>query len=183
MPVAELPRRADSFRPAITPVPQRRAAATMVKPARISFGGTAAIVTSMALITGLAAANASKGSVVSALLIAAIADNLTDSLSVHVYQESEGLEQRDAFLGTLSNFLTRLVLCLTFAGVVTVFGVEAAAVWGVAWGMALLSALTYVVARRRAANAMIEIGKHLAVAVGVILASRTIGQWIAARVL
>src|SRR5690348_9759853 len=98
MPVAELPRRAESFRPAITPLPKRRPSATMVKPARISFGGTAAIVTSMALITGLAAANASKGSVVSALLIAAIADNLTDSLSVHVYQESEGLEQRDAFL-------------------------------------------------------------------------------------
>lgn len=154
----------------------------MLKPARVSFGATAAIVTSMALITGLAAANASRGSVISALLIAAVADNLTDSLSVHVYQESEGLEQKDAFRGTLSNFLTRLVLCLTFAGVVTILGVRAAATWSVLWGMVLLSGLTWVVARRRRVSAVVEIGKHLAVALAVISASRIIGQWIAASV-
>ncbi|MGH9522576.1 MAG: hypothetical protein ACRD3E_08595, partial [Terriglobales bacterium] len=146
-------------------------------------GGTAAIVTSMALITGLAAAGASKGSVLSALLIAAIADNLTDSLSVHLYQESEGLEQREAFFGTLSNFATRLVLCLTFALIVWLFGVRAAAGWGTLWGMALLSALTYVVAQRRRVSAVYEIGKHLGVAVLVIFVSRILGQWIAARIL
>lgn len=185
MPVVELPNRTRSLRPLVVPAvaPTRRSAAEVVRPARISFGGTAAIVTSMALITGLAAANASKGSVISALLIAAVADNLTDSLSVHVYQESEGLEQRDAFVGTLSNFLTRLVLCLTFAGMVTAIGVRSAALWGVVWGMALLSALTFVVARRRRVSPALEIAKHLGVAIGVILASRTIGEWIAARVL
>jgi hypothetical protein len=61
----------------------------MIKTTRISFGGTAAIVTSMALIVGLDAANAGRAAMVSALLIAAVADNLTDSLSVHMYQESE----------------------------------------------------------------------------------------------
>jgi len=64
----------------------------MIKPTRISFGGTAAIATSMALIVGLDAANAGRTVIVSALLIAAVADNLTDSLSVHMYQESERLE-------------------------------------------------------------------------------------------
>jgi hypothetical protein len=81
----------------------------MLKITRISFGGTAAIVTSMALMAGLEAANAAKAAEVSALLIAAVADNLTDSLSVHLYQESEGLERREAFVGTLANFATRLV--------------------------------------------------------------------------
>jgi hypothetical protein len=41
----------------------------MIKPTRISFGGTAAIVTSMALIAGLDAAKAGKATMVSALLI------------------------------------------------------------------------------------------------------------------
>lgn len=74
----------------------------MIKTTRISFGGTAAIVTSMALITGLDAANAGRAAMVSALLIAAVADNLTDSLSVHMYQESERLEEKEAFMGTVA---------------------------------------------------------------------------------
>jgi hypothetical protein len=90
----------------------------MIKTTRISFGGTAAIVTSMALITGLDAANARRASIVGALLIAAVADNLTDSLSVHLYQESERLEEREAFIGTLSNFATRFIVCLSFVLIV-----------------------------------------------------------------
>ncbi len=154
----------------------------VAKPTRISFGGTAAIVTSMALITGLAAANGSRASVIGALLIAAVADNLTDSLSVHIYQESERLEQSEAFLGTVANFATRLVLCLTFLGIVAAAGVEAAAVWSVVWGMVLLSALTYVVARHRQANAITEVAKHLAVAAVVILVSKGLGYLITTHV-
>src|ERR1017187_5090628 len=48
-----------------------------------SFGATAAIVTSIGLIIGLDAATATKATILSGLLIVAIADNLTDSLSVH----------------------------------------------------------------------------------------------------
>jgi hypothetical protein len=92
----------------------------MIKPNRISFGGTAAIVTSMALIAGLDAARAQKTTMVSALLIAAVADNLTDSLSVHMYQESQRIEQREVFFGTLANFATRLLVCLSFVGIVVI---------------------------------------------------------------
>ncbi len=150
-----------------------------INPTRISFGGTAAIVTSMALITGLDAADASRATVIGALLIAAIADNLTDSLSVHMYQESERLEQRQAFQGTLANFITRLVVCLTFVLAVALLGRHAAAVWGVAWGMALLSGLSYLLARHRGVGAVSEIAKHLVTAVLVILVSKGVGHWIA----
>ena len=46
---------------------------------RVSYGGTAAVVTSMALISGLSSADATNAIIVSAILIAAFADNLTDS--------------------------------------------------------------------------------------------------------
>src|SRR5512140_2034663 len=75
---------------------------------RISFGGTAAIVTSMAVIVGLHASAAQKSTIVGSLLIIALADNLTDSLGVHVYQESERLAEREAFRTTVANFTTRL---------------------------------------------------------------------------
>lgn len=150
----------------------------MVKINRISFGGTAAIVTSMALITGLNAVNAGKPTIVSALLIAAIADNLTDSLSVHIYQESERLERREAFVGTLSNFITRFTVCLSFVLIVMQWQGRAAAVAGIVWGMSLLAALTFVIARERKTGVVSEIAKHLVVASMVLFVSQAVGHWI-----
>jgi hypothetical protein len=155
----------------------------MIKPTRISFGGTAAIVTSMALITGLDAAKAGRATMVSALLIAAVADNLTDSLSVHMYQESERLEEREAFVGTLTNFATRFILCLSFVLIVMLFREHAAVAGGIVWGMSLLTVLTYILARHRKVSAMPEVGKHLAVAMVIIFVSKSIGHWVTAHVI
>jgi len=120
---------------------------------------------------------------VGALLIAAVADNLTDSLSVHMYQESERLEQKEAFIGTLSNFVTRLFLCLSFVLIVALLPGYMAAMWGLAWGTSLLVVLTCILARYRGVSAMSEVGKHLAVALAIILVSQRIGHWIAMHVI
>ena len=154
----------------------------MIKPTRISFGGTAAIGTSMALIVGLDAANAGRTVIVSALLIAAVADNLTDSLSVHMYQESERLEQKDAFVGTVANFVTRFIVCLSFVLIVALLRGPAAVMGGIAWGMSLLAALSWLLARHRKVSATAEVAKHLAVALVIILVSKSVGHWISTRV-
>ena len=153
----------------------------MLKPTRVSFGGTAGIVTSMALLVGLDAAHAGKASVIGALLIIAVADNLTDSLSVQMYQEAERREKKEAILGTLTNFATRFFVCLTFVGIVALFWKHAVAA-GIAWGMALLSVISYMVARGRSVSVLPEIAKHVGVALLVIVVSEGIGQWITAHV-
>jgi hypothetical protein len=155
----------------------------MIRPSRISFGGTAGIVTSMALIAGLDAARTSRASMVSALLIAAVADNLTDSLSVHMYQESERLEQKEAFIGTLSNFVTRLFLCLSFVLIVALLPGHMATMGGLAWGILLLVVLTCMLARYRGVSTISEVGKHLAVAFAIIIVSQRVGHWIAVHVI
>ena len=150
----------------------------MFRTSRISYGGTAAIVTSTALISGLSAANATKPVIVSALLIAALADNLTDALSIHIFQESEQLDQKEAFTGTITNFLARLLLCISFVVLVGFFPLAHAGKVAIAWGMLLLAALTYLVARERKVNPPLEIVKHVVVASAVILASIAIGHWV-----
>jgi VIT1/CCC1 family predicted Fe2+/Mn2+ transporter len=137
----------------------------------------------MALIAGLDAAKTGRVSMISALLIAAVADNLTDSLSVHMYQESERLEQKEAFIGTMSNFVTRLCLCLSFVLIVALLPGHMAAMWGLAWGTSLLVVLTWILARYRGVSAMSEVGKHLAVALAIILVSQRVGHWIALHVI
>jgi hypothetical protein len=152
----------------------------LVRTSRISFGGTAAVVTSMALISGLSAADATKPIIVSALLIAALADNLTDALSIHIFQESEQLDQKKAFKGTITNFVTRLLLSISFVLLVGLFPLEHVVEGAIAWGMLLLAILTYLVARERKVKPLLEVVKHLLVASAVIIASTLIPPWIGA---
>ena len=150
----------------------------MKKISRISFGGTAAIVTSMALITGLNAVGTAKSTLISALLIAAFADNLTDSLSIHIYQESARFDDREAFIGTLSNFTTRLLGCLTFVLIVVVFPPKVVVLGAIVWGMLLLGVLTYLLARERNVGILSEVIKHLVVAAAVLIISKAIAYFI-----
>jgi hypothetical protein len=151
---------------------------TMMKISRISFGGTAAIVTSMALITGLNAVGTGRSILITSLLIAALADNITDSLSIHIYQESELLDEQDAFIGTLSNFFTRFIGSLSFVLIVVVFPPEVVVLGSIVWGMLLLSVLSFLLARERNVGVISEIFKHLTVAAAVLVISKVIAYFL-----
>jgi vacuolar iron transporter family protein len=153
-----------------------------VKIANLSFGSTAAIVTSMALIFGLDAATATKSTIVSGLLIVALADNLTDALSMHVYEESHRrLQPRDAFLATVSNFVARLAVSLSFVLLVVLLPLASAVVASGIMGLGLLVVLTWALARERKGSLAAELAKHIGAALAVILIARGLGIFIAAQ--
>jgi VIT1/CCC1 family predicted Fe2+/Mn2+ transporter len=151
-------------------------------PRNYSFGGTAAIVTSVGLIVGFGAASISRATIVSGLLIIALADNISDSLSIHIYQESENLEARAAFRATFTNFVTRFVVAMSFVAVALLVPSSAVAAVSLGWGLLLLGALTFGVARLRNVNPGREILKHIVVALVVVGVSRVLGGWIAIHV-
>jgi VIT1/CCC1 family predicted Fe2+/Mn2+ transporter len=148
---------------------------------QLSYGGTAAIVTGMGVVVGFDSATASRSTLIGSLMLIAVADNLADSLAIHAYQESEKLASKEAFRSTVTNFLARFVVAASF--VILVLAVPAGKLTPVvlAWGMLLLGALTYFVARDRGVAPLPEVAKHLGVAIVVIVASRAIGTWILAR--
>ena len=150
----------------------------MLKLNWVSFGSTAAIVTSMGLITGLGAAPSLRPSLISSLLIVAIADNISDSLSIHVYQESERLAPRAAFRATLTNFFARFAVALSFVGLVVVLPGRTVIPAALGWGLVLLGLLSCFLARDRGVRPFLEIGKHLLVASAVLALSRGVGAWI-----
>jgi hypothetical protein len=154
----------------------------MAKLTKMSYGGTAAIVTGMGLVVAFDAGTTAKATLVGSLLVVAIADNLADSLAIHVYQESENLETREAFRSTVANYVTRLVIAASFVALALVVPARSLVPAVVAWGMALLCTLTYFVARARGAAPGLEVVKHLAVAAFVIVVSKVIGAWILAHV-
>jgi len=148
----------------------------------VSFGGTSAVVTSIGLTVGFATATANRAALVGSLLIVGIADNITDSLSVHVYQESEGLEPGQAIRSTASNFATRLVVTATFVAIAAFVPRPLVALSAMAWGAVLLAALTRSLARERDVPTRRELVRHLGVAAIVIVVSRVIGGAIGSSV-
>jgi VIT1/CCC1 family predicted Fe2+/Mn2+ transporter len=156
--------------------------AGLASPSRYSYGSTAAIVTSVGLIVGFGAASVSRSTVVSGLLIIALADNVSDSLSIHVYQESQNFEARAALRATLTNFAARFLVVMTFVGIVIAFPGRAAPAVATLWGILLLGVLTYVLSRQRHERPWRGIAMHLVVAIVVVAISRNLGGWIAAHV-
>jgi hypothetical protein len=148
----------------------------------VSVGTASAIVTSMGVIIGFGVASISKPTIIAGLLIVGLADNVTDSLSIHIYQESERLEHHAAFRATIGNFAARLIISLSFVFLAFTFSSAAMILVCLIWGALLLATLTWFVAKNRNANVMTETLKHLAVAAVVIAASLVTGTLINACV-
>ncbi|HUI90160.1 MAG TPA: hypothetical protein VLX61_15685 [Anaerolineales bacterium] len=143
------------------------------------FGGSAAIITEVSLIVGLGAARASKGAILGGLLTIALADNISDSLGIHMYKESEGCEKRLSLLATILNFLSRLVICLSFVAIVLLFPISQAITVGIVWGLLLLTFISYLITKSNHESSISEIIRHVLVAIIVILLSRYVGDLIA----
>jgi vacuolar iron transporter family protein len=137
-----------------------------------SFGGTSAIITNISLIVGLN----SKSNIIGGLLVIALADNISDSLGIHIYQESETRRGSSNLLSTISNFTVRLLVSLTFILIILLLPIYPAQIIAVIWGIILLSFMTYLIARANKVNPIFEVVRHLAIAVVVIAASKFIGD-------
>lgn len=137
-----------------------------------SFGGTSAIITNISLIVGLN----SKSNIIGGLLVIALADNISDSLGIHIYQESETRRGSSNLLSTISNFTVRLLVSLTFILIILLLPIYPAQIIAVIWGIILLSFMTYLIARANKVNPIFEVVRHLAIAVVVITASKFIGD-------
>jgi len=143
------------------------------------LGSTAAICTDAGLIVGLGSGHVDKGPIVGSLLTIALADNISDSLGIHLYREGEGVGARQSALATVLNFLSRLVISLTFIAIVLLLPTSRAIIVAVVWALVLLTVISYFITRVTHKNSVVEIAKHVSIAVVVIAVSRGVGLLIA----
>jgi VIT1/CCC1 family predicted Fe2+/Mn2+ transporter len=143
---------------------------------RFSFGATSGIITNLGLISGLGAAADSRKAIIGSILVIAVADNISDSLGIHFFQESERVGEPEVWLSTLTNYLARLLVSLTFVAFIAVLPLKIAMLCSVAWGVLLLVGLSVLIARAREERALPTILEHVAIAAVVILASRYVGK-------
>ena len=143
---------------------------------KYSIGATAALITSMGLIAGLTQGDNAKAGIITGLLIIAVADNIADSFSIHVYKESQGASRRDSASATFGNFAVRLCIVLTFVVIVLLCPSYIAFIVSTIWGMVLLAVLSLLLSRQKATCPLRQVSWHLLVALLVIAGSKLLGN-------
>lgn len=148
---------------------------------RFSFGATAAIITNLGLIAGLRTGEYAKLSIIGGMLVIALADNISDSVGIHIYQEAECIATKEVWLSTMSNFLTRLLVSMTFISLIAFLPLNIAVVLSILLGLFLLSVMSYMIAKDRKINPYLAIFEHVGIAILVIILSSFAGKMIISK--
>jgi hypothetical protein len=146
----------------------------------ISFGMTSGVITTLGLMVGLRSGTDSRLAVIGGIVTIAVADAFSDSLGIHIAEETRGAKVGHIWAVTLSTFATKLLVAVSFLVPVLVVDLGVAVWVAVAWGLVLLTVLSWVIARANGSPVHLVVGEHLAIAVVVIVAAQFLGQWVAA---
>lgn len=144
-----------------------------------SFGLTSGVITTLGMIVGLNASTHSVLVVIGGILMVAIADSLSDSLGIHISEESNKKHtKRGVWESTFSSFISKLIITLTFIIPVLLFKLETAVIVSIIWGLFLISVLSYDIAKKTGFGPYKSILEHLGIAVVVIILTHFVGKWI-----
>jgi len=139
------------------------------------FGLTSGVTTTLGLMVGLNSGTHSKLAVTGAIITIAIADAFSDSLGMHLSEESENIKEKAIWEATLSTFFTKLLFPLTFLIPVLLFSLNNAIIISIAWGMSCIAFFSYVIARMRNKKPFVVIAEHLLIAAIVVVAAHYLG--------
>jgi vacuolar iron transporter family protein len=142
----------------------------------LSFGLSSAVITTLGLMVGLYASTNSIKVVLAGIFTIALADALSDALGMHISEESNPeSNQKEIWTATFSTFISKFFIALTFAIPFFFLSLTESIYLSLAWGLILLSTLSFVLAKKRNENPLPVILEHLIIAVIVIALTYFIG--------
>jgi VIT1/CCC1 family predicted Fe2+/Mn2+ transporter len=144
-----------------------------------SFGLTSGIITTLGLIVGLHSGTHSKLVIIGGILTIAIADAFSDALGIHISEESENKHTiKEIWESTISTFLSKFVFALTFVIPLLLFPLTTAIIVSVVFGLSLLGIFSFLIAKEQKVKPWKVILEHLLIALGVIIITHYVGDWI-----
>jgi VIT1/CCC1 family predicted Fe2+/Mn2+ transporter len=147
----------------------------------LAFGITSGIITTLGLIVGLHSGTHSRVAVIGGVLTIAVADAFSDALGMHISQESQNRHTNLAvWESTGATFLAKFVFALTFVVPVLALPLTLAIGVSVVWGLLLLAALSFYIAREQRVKPWPVILEHVLIAFLVITITHFVGDWMGA---
>ena len=145
------------------------------------FGATSGVITTIGLIVGLNSGTRSITAVLGGILVIAVADAMSDALGIHLAEEADpNTDHAHVWSATIMTFLTKFVFSISFAVPLLLFPLTTAVAVSVVWGLLVIVALSYFLARSQDEPPLHIIGEHVGIAILVLVFSHYIGVWVAA---
>ena len=145
-----------------------------------SFGLTSGVITTLGLVVGLHSSTHSAPVIIGGILVIAIADACSDALGIHISEEYENKHTtREVWEATVTTFLSKFIVTLTFIIPVLLFPLYTAITLNVIWGLSLMAVFSFYMAREQGASPYLVVIEHLAIAVFVIIVTHYVGDWVA----
>lgn len=144
-----------------------------------SFGLTSGIITTLGLIVGLHSGTHSRIVIIGGIITIAIADSLSDSVGIHISEESEGKHNsREIWESTISTLVSKFIFSISFVIPVIFLSLSTAIIVSLTWGFSLISIFSYYTAKLGKSKPWKSILEHLAIALIVIVITHYVGVWI-----
>ncbi|MEM4260858.1 MAG: hypothetical protein QXG00_06480 [Candidatus Woesearchaeota archaeon] len=143
----------------------------------LGFGLTSGIITTIGLIIGLDASTGSKKIVLGGILLIAIADALSDSMGMHISQESLNKHSHyEIWRSSISTFFSKFLFALTFALPFLFFSLQTSVIICIIWGLSLIIGFSYYIAIKENENPGKVVTQHVFLTVMVIIITFVIGK-------
>ncbi len=143
------------------------------------FGATSGVITTIGLLTGLHAGTESLAAVLGGILVIAVADAMSDALGIHLAEEANPeTDSQHVWSATIMTFATKFIFASSFAIPLLLLPLAEAVIASVAWGMFVITVLSYFLAKSQGERPLPVIAEHLLIAVVVVVLSHLIGGWV-----
>jgi len=144
-----------------------------------SFGLTSGIITTLGLIVGLHSGTHSRIVIIGGIITIAIADAFSDSVGIHISEESEGKHNsREIWESTISTLLSKFIFSISFVIPILLLSLSTAITISLIWGFSLIGIFSYYTAKLRKSKPWKSILEHLAIALLVIFITHYVGVWV-----
>ena len=142
------------------------------------FGATSGVITTLGLMVGLQSGTGSLAAVFGGVIVIAISDAMSDAMGIHLSEEADPESTRaHIWAATLSTFVSKFFVAVSFALPLLWLPLDQAVAVGVAWGLIIISVMSYFLARLQQASVWRAVAEHVAIALVVVTISHYVGVW------
>ena len=147
---------------------------------RFNFALASGTITVLGLMVGLYSTTQAKIVVVGGIITIAIADAFSDALGFYISSKGQIAIQKKLplLISTISSFLFKFLFILTFILPTMLFSLKIAVIIGIFWGLLIIGAISYNLAKSKNENPCSLILEHIVIALIVIFLTYYAGQWV-----
>jgi len=141
------------------------------------FGLTSGIITTLGLMIGLNAGTGSRFIILAGVLTIAIADAFSDSMGVHISEESgqKNITKKEIWESTFATFFSKMIFALSFVIPILFLQLNIAILVSAVWGISLITIFSFYLAKVKEASPLKIISEHLIITVIVIILTNYTG--------